>query len=145
MGQPGRPVAAVVLTVGLLPSGSAGYAQSARDVRVALTGQAPFKPPTTHPTESCFEQLDDNTGTGPISQKFEEQYAAYDSRGADDFTLTTSCTVLSVDVLGTFSEVKGPPGTSRSSCTTTPPAPRVRSSPAEWCTGRLRPFKGPSI
>lgn len=51
---------------------------------------------------ACYSQLDNDNGKAIISQRFDEQFIAYNSRAADDFTLERPCVVRSVDVAGTY-------------------------------------------
>ena len=57
---------------------------------------------------TCYAQLDNDNGTGVVSQAFESQNSAYDSRAADDFQIDTSCTVNTVMVNGMYFNGSGP-------------------------------------
>lgn len=56
----------------------------------------------------CYQQLDNDNGVGVVSQSFETPYAAYDSRGADDFTLNANCQVKQIEVKGSYISGSGP-------------------------------------
>lgn len=57
---------------------------------------------------TCVRQNDNDNGVGVISQNFERDFDSFDSRGADDFTLTHSCTVRKVQVNGAYFTGVGP-------------------------------------
>ena len=63
---------------------------------------------TPVPVHSCYSQLDNDNGVGVVSQKFESEYEEYRSRGADDFTLDTGCSIQSVDAVGQYFNGSGP-------------------------------------
>jgi hypothetical protein len=57
---------------------------------------------------SCYAQLDNDNGVGIVSQNFEPSLDAYDSQGADDFTLTKKCKVKTVSAAGAYFNGSGP-------------------------------------
>jgi hypothetical protein len=57
---------------------------------------------------TCARQDDNDNGVGVISQNFEADFDAYDSRGADDFTIKRRCEVREVDVNGAYFTGIGP-------------------------------------
>ena len=57
---------------------------------------------------SCYRQLDNDNGIAVVSQNFEVAYDIYDSRAADDFTLTKRCRIGKVAVNGTYYLGVGP-------------------------------------
>lgn len=57
---------------------------------------------------TCYSQPDNDNGVGVVSQNFDKAYDAFDSRGADDFTLTRNCQVNEVDVMGSYISGSGP-------------------------------------
>lgn len=57
----------------------------------------------------CDKQLQEDTGSAALSQKFlDADMDVYDSRAADDFMLNETCSLASVDVLGQYLEGAGP-------------------------------------
>jgi hypothetical protein len=76
-----------------------------------LIGSTSVATPVTSPRDApvrCYDQLVQDTGLSNVSDKYEAKYRVYDSRAADDFVLTTSCRIRSVDVIGTFFDGIGP-------------------------------------
>lgn len=57
---------------------------------------------------TCIDQSDDDTGIGETSQNFEAAYPEFDSRGADDFTLTKTCRIKMVMAEGRYFNGSGP-------------------------------------
>jgi hypothetical protein len=51
---------------------------------------------------TCAKQNDNDNGVGVISQNFEADFDAYDSRAADDFVIRRRCVVREVDVNGAY-------------------------------------------
>ena len=96
-------VAAIAITLAstYAPSANAG-------VSAVHTGQPSSRVHVHLPSLFCHKQLANDNGTGIVSQNFETQFDAYDSRGADDFTLTKSCTVAQVRVNGAYFNGSGP-------------------------------------
>jgi hypothetical protein len=88
----GLGISAVVLSTAFAPTANAGGA-----------GQV-------HPSQdrTCYSQLDADNGAGIVSQNFEPSFDAYDSRGADDFTLSQDCVVRRIDVAGAYINGSGP-------------------------------------
>ncbi len=56
----------------------------------------------------CYTQMDADNGVSIVSQNFEAAFDAYDTRGADDFTLTRDCVVRRIDVAGAYLNGFGP-------------------------------------
>ncbi len=80
-------------------------AASGREAKVPLisTGSASSvgRPHHLSIRDACYDQRI-NDAPGIVSQNFEEEYNAYDSRGADDFTVDAPCTVTEVQVDGQY-------------------------------------------
>lgn len=51
---------------------------------------------------TCIDQSDNDNGIGVVSQDFEDEFDAYDSRGADDFKLRKTCQIKMVMVEGAY-------------------------------------------
>jgi hypothetical protein len=62
----------------------------------------------TSGAHTCYNQHIGDGDSGILSQNFEKRRDALDSRGADDFTLDTKCTVTKVLVDGLFGVGNGP-------------------------------------
>jgi hypothetical protein len=58
--------------------------------------------------DACYAQRDNDNGIGIVSQNFEPDFDAYDSRGADDFSLDSACSILEVDTDGEYFNGSGP-------------------------------------
>lgn len=97
-------VATVGASFALSPTAGASGAQ----VQATYVGAARTAAPQTYRLGTCYQQLDDDNGTGVVSQNFESKYDQYDSRGADDFYLSSSCQVRRVDVAGEYAGGSGP-------------------------------------
>jgi len=106
-----------IVLSGLAVALAAAVAQSASGP--ALAGSSGLSP--THRSQlsslvseplpvasTCVKQNDNDNGVGIISQNFETDFDAYDSRGADDFTLEHRCTIREVDVNGAYFTGIGP-------------------------------------
>jgi hypothetical protein len=87
---------------------SAGIAQAAEDVPQTPARSEIARVPQIDASGSCYQQLQRPAATSVISQRFEPDFSAFDSRGADDFLLSASCTARSVDVYGTYFDNPGP-------------------------------------
>jgi hypothetical protein len=96
----------VVLTATMAP------AASGREPKVPLvspgSASSPVRAHPAIPDDACYDQRINDNGNAVVSQNFEKENNAYDSRGADDFTLDTACTVTEVQVDGQY-QGAGPP------------------------------------
>lgn len=63
-----------------------------------------------HPAagSTCYSQLVNDNGTAIISQNFAKSDDAFDSQGADDFTLKSRCKATTVNVKGSYFNGSGP-------------------------------------
>ena len=104
----------LVSTIGLAAACLAVTAPSAAGARSAHPSATNQESTTaglgqaTAAAASCADQLSQDDGISNVSQNFEAQFDQYDSRAADDFRLTETCTIQEVDVIGTFFNGIGP-------------------------------------
>lgn len=56
----------------------------------------------------CYEQLDNDSGVGIVSQNFEPDFDIYDDRAADDFAIAKTCRFSTVTIVGTYFNGSGP-------------------------------------
>jgi hypothetical protein len=97
-------ISALAVAVALAPAAMAGAAPLAAGHVDSATGGSGHPGSRT----TCYAQADNDNGIGVISQNFQKAFDAYDSRGADDFTLTGNCQVNEVDVMGSYISGSGP-------------------------------------
>lgn len=93
----------VVAAVGSLSPASAGHGPAIPSPRSGTSHSSP----SSEPDSTCYVQGSAN-GLGEVSQNFEAAYDSFDSRGADDFRLTSTCTVHNVSVKGDYFNGSGP-------------------------------------
>ncbi len=93
----GVSVAALAIAACFAPGASANRAPGASHAGASQTA-------TFQPTKlgTCIDQSDNSTGNGIVSQNFESDFDAYDSRGADDFKLKQTCKIKMVMVNGQY-------------------------------------------
>jgi hypothetical protein len=72
-----------------------------------LTGKAAGGGHATASPRVCYEQRDNDNGSGIVSQNFETPFDAYDSRGADDFEIDRACRLTYITVDGTYFDGAG--------------------------------------
>ena len=70
----------------------------------------PVKMPAHNPGLTTLYSQTEDSGIGIVSQNFESNYAAYDSSGADDFTVPkgSKWTIKEIDVTGVYFNGSGP-------------------------------------
>jgi hypothetical protein len=103
----GLGLAAMGIAVAVVASGPATAGSS----RVSPMHRSPQSSLTSQPLatgSACARQDDNDNGVGVISQNFEADFDAYDSRGADDFAIKRRCVVREVDVNGAYFTGIGP-------------------------------------
>ena len=95
-----------VALASLLVAGEAGA--NDRTVSVAHLG-GPAAVAAVPARQVCYGQTSGASQIGIVSQKFlDEGDNIYDSRGADDFSLTSSCLLRAVDVTAQYFDGSGP-------------------------------------
>lgn len=100
----GLVVAALAAATALAPVAQAG--RSPLSTSHAGGSQAAHASPAK--LHMCVDQSDNDTGIGQTSQNFEAAYPEFDSRGADDFTITKTCRIKMVMVDGQYFNGPGP-------------------------------------
>ncbi len=102
----GLGISAVVLGATFAPIASAG---GSHIPSTTITSSA-TQPTRVQPGSNrvCYAQLDNDNGISIVSQNFEAAYDVYDTRGADDFTMSQSCVVRRVQVAGAYLNGPGP-------------------------------------
>ncbi len=100
--------AAAALAISSMTTAGATASQLPAAPALSHSGQAAPVSTPTDPADVCFSNETGDTGQALVSQNFEAGLDAYDSMGADDFTLTQDCTIESVDVLGQYFNGPGP-------------------------------------
>src|SRR3954451_5076242 len=97
------PIGAVALTLVAAPVAAATATDNSPRPS-SLSSTIPFKPTAG---ESCYQNDVNDAAVAVISQNFEPDFDAYDTRGADDFTLSSRCRVKEVDVVGWYNDSGG--------------------------------------
>ena len=98
-------IAALVLATVLTSLASAHSTLLSPTHRIPASSEVHLRPAAG---TSCYQQLANDNGQAVLSQKFERKYSYYDDRGADDFTLDSTCTVTHVLVDGVYALGPGP-------------------------------------
>jgi hypothetical protein len=93
----------LVAAAGTLSPASAGRGPTVPSQR---SGASPLSQ-SSAPGAACYVQGSAN-GLGLVSQNFEAAFDSFDSRGADDFRLNSTCTVHNVSVKGDYFNGSGP-------------------------------------
>ena len=92
---------------------SVGFASAREQHPVASNKGSPhYVQPPVHSSamKTLYDQTGNDLGTGVVSQNFEASFDAYDSQGADDFTVPAgpNWIVKEVDVVGVYFNGSGP-------------------------------------
>ena len=99
----GLSVAALALATTVAPTANASH-DALAPVHSTTGKVGPLKvDPST-----CYSQSGTDAGNAALSQDFESQYDAYDSQSADDFQLTSTCTVSTITAVGQYFNGSGP-------------------------------------
>ena len=102
-----------VLVLGLIGSLQPNVllGSSGQNPKAAVTGRGAAVPIPSSPTASVlYDQTDNDSGVGIVSQDFEATFDGYDSEGADDFVVPpdTTWAVTSVTTPGVYFNGAGP-------------------------------------
>lgn len=107
-----RPIVGIGLTAVALTVAATGTIASSADARSAIAPQvnggnaSHLVAPNTG--QSCYTNMGTDASEGINSQNFEKTYAAYDSTGAAEFTVKSTCSFTSVLAPGRYYNGKGP-------------------------------------
>lgn len=104
----GVAVVGLTLAISVLPSASAGSPAVSPAVSMATSGSAHHA--ATQPSQflRCYSQIAGNGGGGVVSQNFKRSVRGYNSIAAGDLNLRRPCTVMSIDVFGSYDSGSGP-------------------------------------
>jgi hypothetical protein len=98
-------LAVAVATTLALPANAASHQVGVASAKSVHSAAKPMK---GKKIKYCYQQQDDDNGIGIVSQNFESSLDAYDSQGADDFTLTKKCKVTNIEFNGAYFNGSGP-------------------------------------